>query len=59
MTISKDYTNRSTIFECDICGDEYEAEGLDFYDAYEEYKNSGGIARLEGGDWEHRCEGCR
>ena len=59
MSISKNYADRTTIFECDACGDTFEADGLDFYDAYDEYKDSGGTARLEGGEWEHRCEGCK
>jgi hypothetical protein len=59
MSITKNYADRTTIFECDLCGDTFEADGLDFYDAYEEFKDNGGIARLESGDWEHRCEECK
>lgn len=59
MTFSKNYTDRTTTFECDLCGSTFEADGLDFYDAYDEYKDHGGIARLESGTWEHRCEGCK
>lgn len=60
MTITKSYANRTTTFECDQCGDQFEADSLDFYDAYEEYKENGGIARHHaGGEWEHRCEDCK
>ncbi len=59
MGISKNYADRTTIFECDECGDTFEADGLDFHDAYDEYKENGGTARLQGGDWEHRCEDCK
>jgi len=57
--ISKNYADRTTIFECDECGDTFEADGLDFRDAYEEYKDHGGIARNVGDAWEHRCRDCR
>lgn len=59
MSISKNYADQTTTFTCDECGDTFEADGLDFYDAYEEFKDNGGVARLEGGDWEHRCEDCK
>jgi hypothetical protein len=59
MTINKNYKDRTISFECDTCGDEYEADGLNFYDAYDDYKQNGGIARLVGGDWEHTCENCK
>lgn len=59
MSITKNYADRTITFECDICGDTFEAEGLDFYDAYDEYKEHGGTARLSGAVWEHRCEACK
>ena len=57
--ISKNYADRVTIFECDECGDTFEADGLNFHDAYDEYKDHGGIARNVGDQWEHRCRDCR
>lgn len=59
MTMTKNYADRTITFGCDECGITFEADGLDFYEAYEEFKAHGGIARNDGGDWEHRCEGCR
>jgi hypothetical protein len=59
MSITKNYADRTTIFECDECGDTFEADGLDFYDAYDEYKDHGGIARNVVDGWEHRCRDCR
>ncbi len=59
MSISKNYADRTTIFECDECGETFEADSLDFYEAYDEYKDHGGIARQVGVEWEHRCELCR
>ena len=59
MSITKNYADRTTTFECDECGDTFEADSLDFGDAYDEYKDHGGTARLNGGDWEHRCRDCR
>lgn len=59
MSISKNYADRTTIFECDRCGSTFEADGLDFYEAYDEYKHNGGVARQMGTDWEHHCEICR
>lgn len=59
MSISKNYSDQTTTFECDVCGDTFEADGLDFHDAYAEYKDNGGVARNELGEWEHRCAGCK
>jgi hypothetical protein len=59
VSITKNYADRTTTFGCDECGVTFEADSLDFHEAYEEFKDNGGIARLSGGDWEHRCEYCR
>lgn len=59
MSITKNYADQTTLFECDECGETFEADGLDFYDAYDEYKSHGGVARMSGDQWEHRCEDCR
>jgi hypothetical protein len=59
MSIRKDYRIGTTNFECDECGETFEADGLEFHEAYDEYKSHGGVARLVKGEWEHRCEDCR
>lgn len=59
MTIRKNWADRTTTFECDMCGDTYEAEGVRFEEAYEEYKDSGGIARMDVGEWMHFCGDCK
>ena len=59
MSILKNYADQTTTFTCDQCGETFEADGLDFHDALDEYKDSGGTARLEDGEWEHRCGGCK
>jgi hypothetical protein len=59
MSVSQNYADHTTTFECDECGDTFEADGFNFHDAYEEYKDNGGIARNVGDKWEHRCRDCR
>jgi hypothetical protein len=59
MSIRKNYADRTTTFECDQCGETFEADGLDFHDALDEFKDRGGAARLEVGEWMHFCEDCR
>ena len=58
MSIRRNYADCTTTFTCDECGEIFEADGLDFEDAYDEYQSHGGRARMIGGDWEHRCECC-
>ena len=59
MGFRKNYADRTITFECDECGEMFEADGLDFHDALDEYKDRGGVARLEVGDWLHFCEDCK
>lgn len=59
MSIRKNYADRTTTFTCDDCGETFEADGLDFYDALDEFKDHGGAARLDGGDWLHLCGDCK
>ena len=58
MSITKNYVDRTIIFTCDECGETFEADGLDWNEAFEEFKDHGGAARLSGGEWEHRCGDC-
>ena len=58
MTAKRDWTNRTTTFECEMCGDTFEAEGVRIDEAYEEYKDHGGVARMIDGEWAHFCEDC-
>ena len=58
MGVRKNWADRTTTFTCDQCGDTFEADGLDFYDALDEYKEHGGAARLEAGEWLHFCGCC-
>ena len=53
--ISRNYADRTTTFECDECGETFEADGLD------EFKDNGGVARLDGdgGEWRHLCGDCQ
>ena len=58
MTVQRDH--RQVIFECDACGDTYDAGTDDFTDAYAAAKDDGWIAFKNGeGEWEHRCEDCK
>ena len=59
--ISRNYADRTITFECDECGETFEADGLDFYDALDEFKDNGGVARLDGdgGEWRHLCGDCQ
>ncbi|MEN9935998.1 MAG: hypothetical protein RLZZ387_2577 [Chloroflexota bacterium] len=59
MGFRKNYADRTITFECDGCGEMFEADGLDFHDALDEYKDRGGVARLEVGEWMHFCEDCK
>lgn len=59
MSIRKNYADRTTTFTCDECGETFEADGHDFYDALDEFKDNGGVARLEGGEWFHLCRDCK
>ena len=58
MSIRKNYADRTTTFTCDDCGEPYECEGIDFYDALQGFKDYGGRAVLEDGEWRHLCEAC-
>lgn len=58
MTTRKNYADQTTTFTCDECGETFEADGLDFHDALDEFKDHGGVARLVHGDWQHFCEHC-
>jgi predicted RNA-binding Zn-ribbon protein involved in translation (DUF1610 family) len=47
------------VFECDTCGDEYEADGDEgFMEAWDNAKSSGWRAYQEGGEWMHKCPEC-
>ena len=59
MSIRKNYADRTTTFSCDDCGEYFEADGLDFYYALDEFKRNGGVAVLDGGEWQHRCKDCK
>lgn len=59
MSIRKNYADQTTTFTCDECGETFEADGLDFYYAFDEFKDNGGVARLEMGEWQHLCEDCK
>lgn len=58
MSIRKNYADRTITFTCDDCGSTFEAEGLDFHDALDEFKDNGGRAQLDCGEWLHLCESC-
>lgn len=59
MAVRKNWADRTTNFECDMCGDVYEAEGVRFEEALDEFKDAGGVARLDAGEWMHFCEDCK
>ena len=59
MTYRKNHRDQTGTFECDDCGGEFEADGLDFHDALAEFKDGGGVARLECGEWMHFCKDCK
>ena len=59
MSIRKNYADQTTTFTCDECGETFEADGLDFYDALDEFKEHGGSSALHNGQWHHFCEPCQ
>ena len=46
------------VIECDTCGEEDEAEGDDFHEAWDYWKGFGWRAYKSGDEWEHSCPGC-
>lgn len=58
MTIRRNFYDRTITFECDECGKTFEADTSDFDDALDDFKDHGGCARFDGGDWVHLCEEC-
>ena len=58
MSICKNYADQTTTFTCDACGETFEADGLDFYDAIDEFEDHGGTSSLHDGVWHHFCEHC-
>lgn len=59
MSVRKNYVDHTTTFTCDTCGETFEADGLNFEDALDEFKDRGGAVRLIAGEWEHFCEDCK
>jgi hypothetical protein len=51
--------HKQVVFECDGCGDTFDAGTSDFDDAYHAAKQEGWVAFNNDGDWEHRCEDCK
>lgn len=59
MTTQKDMRNRTIGFECDQCGEVHETDMTDFHDALDDFKDAGGVARLDCGEWLHFCGDCK
>ena len=60
MTTKRNYRDETITFECDGCGDEYEASTDDWGPALAEFKRNGGVARKECDDsWVHLCAECQ
>ena len=59
MSTRRNHVDRTITFTCDDCGETFEADGLDFHDALEEFKDNGGVARLDAGEWVHFCGDCK
>lgn len=59
MSFRKNYADRTVTFTCDDCGETFEADTPDFHDALDDYKDHGGVARLDDGEWVHLCGTCK
>lgn len=59
MSFYRNRRERCCAIVCDECGDEIEFSTADFYDALDQFKIGGGVARLADGEWQHLCEDCR
>ena len=59
MTVRKNHRHHTLTVSCDECGEEHEVDTEEFRDAIEDYKDNGGVARLEDGEWRHLCVDCK
>jgi len=59
MTTRRNHRDKSMTFTCDDCGEEFESQSDDFHEARDEFKDEGGCARLECGEWMHFCKDCK
>lgn len=58
MTTQRNYRHETITFICDECGEEYEADTDDFRDALDDFKQHGGRAVQDCGEWLHMCRDC-
>lgn len=59
MTTKRNHRDKTITFTCDQCGDDYESDTDDWHDALAEFKDQGGVARQDCGEWMHLCQDCK
>lgn len=59
MATRRNHRDKSMTFECDDCGEEFESQSDDFHAALAEFKDEGGVARMDCGEWMHFCKDCK
>lgn len=59
MTTTRNRRDKTLTFACDDCGEEFESTSDDFHDALDEFKDTGGVARMDVGEWMHFCKDCK
>lgn len=58
MSIRRGSRSNGLTVVCDECGTEHPSYTDDFHDALDDFKEDGGVVRLDDGTWMHYCEGC-
>lgn len=59
MTIERHADYNVIAFVCDDCGEVEQTDSQDFFEAWEEVKQVGWIARKEDDGWQHLCKDCK